>query len=421
MQTRSRHRGHQKFTNEDDSAARPCCARHVIVLLLCLGVTWLKSPGQNNVLGSSVPFLLADLELGTLEFSRTFALGTFCAAFVQPFAGLLLDRCSLRVAIPFGCAVLACGQLLLSTATSPLALFCAFVIIRGTAIGALEAWTSAAIARWYVRFRGRAMALVKVMGGLPTGVMATLMQHLDKVIGWRRTATLSAASLLALAAVCAALLRDPPSSAATMVAPSAADAEPSAAAEATPSTPSVIELEASSSSDKAASSGSHLSSPPASAAGPSPSLACPSLASPSLSRTQLLPADLALSTNATAHPPPPAASAAASATAVPAALRCERPAQYFVKYYPLCLIYCSVCACTVIGGGVDLFTVEMARGSDDTATPPSYAAAPAHDGVPRLIVRGRHHGWSAARLIERGRHLLSAGTTSRPSYSCRSA
>ena len=168
---------HVRFHDEQERTTRHSCSgRAAIVLMLCLMIKLCKSPGQNNVMGSSVPFVLDEQGLTDSLFARVFAMGTLAASLVQPLAGRLLDLWGIRTCIPLGLCALAGGLTFMSMTAGPLSLFCSFTVIRATSIGVLEAWPSAAIAIYFVRFRGRAMALMSVCGGLPTGLIAAAMQ-----------------------------------------------------------------------------------------------------------------------------------------------------------------------------------------------------------------------------------------------------
>lgn len=295
-----RPRGHVRFHDEEsvDRRRRPQCSRHAIILSLCILVVFFKSPGQNNVMGSSVPFILADLRMETMEFARCFSLGTGIAALLQPFFGRALDVHGVRRCMPVGCVLLALGLALLGAARGPMAIFAAFVLIRATAIGCLDSWPSATVALWFVRYRGRAMALLKLMGGIPTGVVASLMQVFDGLLGWRLTiGVIIPSSLMLVAACCAAGLRNQPAS----------------------ETP------------------------------------CTELAEVSAtSPAKLVSEDSPVGREAGQCPQAP--------TAVAAEQRTELRGLRF--WYTLGVLYLSMCSMTAIGGGIDLFTVEIARGGE---------------------------------------------------------
>ena len=284
------------------------CSRAAIVLVLCLLCKLIKSPGQNNVMGSSVPFIVDELGFTDMQFASLFSLGTLVAACVQPFFGLLLDWQGVRVCIPLGLCALAGGMLMLSVTTGPFGLFCSFAVIRATSIGCLEAWPSAALSFWFRRFRGRAMALMMVVGGLPTGTVAAAMQTSDAAIGWRSTLHVVIICLLVHASLCAMFLRNRP--------PLGEEGQQQQSAK----QPPAVELAASKKPDQP-------------------------------------------ETPSTAEP-----------QQAPAAQSWSRRLLPSQRAYTLGVLYCSACLITAVGGGIDLFTVEMARG-DAPHGQPTYDVA----------------------------------------------
>ena len=261
----------------------------------------------------------------SFRFSQLFALGTGCAALVQPIAGRLLDRYGVRLCISSGCVALGLGMLALSHAQGPVSLFFAVTIVRGTSIGCLEAWPAAAIALWFRKYRGRAMALFQIVAGFPTGVVATMMQRLDLAFGWRMAMVMIAAGLFCLAAACAALLRDPPSDPAGIVVYPSPPNDCHDAAE--------HQIECVS---------------PAPPSHEASEISCTD--SGQASEMGIVPADdnAAKELNMSAERGP----IASAADVTPASRR----------LYTLGVLYSSVCLVTMIGGGIDIFTIELACG-----------------------------------------------------------
>ena len=181
-----------------------------IILGVALAVKLLKGPGQANVMGVIVPHLLVDLGLDSRGFGLVFAGATLTAATVQPLFGHCLDKFGARTCLPLGLLLLATGCVLISHASTPAMLFPAFVCMRATSIGCLESWTSALIALWFDRRRGRALAAMMVVSGLPTGIMADFVHIGDEAIGWRMTYQIAAACLCGLAGLAAATVRNRP-------------------------------------------------------------------------------------------------------------------------------------------------------------------------------------------------------------------
>ena len=180
------------------------------ILALMLTVTLFKSPGQANVMGVITPHLLRDLDLDSSSFGTIFAGATLAAATVQPSFGHCFDRFGARVCLPCGLLLLATGLLVLSAAEGPGFLCGACFLMRTTSIGCLQSWPSALIALWFDRRRGRALAAMMVVAGLPTGMMADFVHISDEALGWRHTYALLAVCSTVLALLCALLVRHRP-------------------------------------------------------------------------------------------------------------------------------------------------------------------------------------------------------------------
>ena len=337
---RSRVRLHDE---DDPQAQRPSglCAlcevaakhpAHTLTLALALSVKLGKTPGQNNVMGSSVPFILDSLGLDDRAFASAFAAGTFGAALVQPLLGLMLDARGLRFCMPVGLVALGVGLLLLSYAEGLLTIFVAFVLIRATAIGCLDAWASAAITLWFTQYRGRAMAVMMVVAGLPTGLVASAMQASDRQFGWRLTLRFVVLLHLGLAGLCGTFLVNPPKG---LRSSAAHAAQASTQMEAAAGDGSAAEADTE--VDEAATPTKHA-------------------AAASASR------DVAEA--AEGHSPTDGPSAAA-----------RHPPWLSRRTYTLAVLYSSIFIITSISGGIDLFTVVMARGRYTEGDPPYDVAA----------------------------------------------
>ena len=186
---------------------------------------------------------------------------------------------------------------------------------------------------------------MQVVAGLPTGFVAAAMQLAGHHLGWRTSMRVVTLCLVALSAVCAACLRQPPS---RQVAPAKAGAGTKAAAQAEAAT----ELEApppiQDEEEDEASVSAHATEqqrPPNVEVPETPS----SLASP-------------VSVVSTAE-----------ATAGREAEASRRP-WCSRSTYTLCVLYGSTFVATCISGGIDIFTVVIASGGRSHGEP-SYDVA----------------------------------------------
>ena len=181
-----------------------------VVVALCLLVRLLKSPGQSNVLGVSVPVLLEDMSISTTEFAGLYAAASGLAAIPQPLAGRLFDATGARICIPLGLLLMAASVYLLSVCSGREALFLSLFVLRVTAVGCLEAWPIAAVSIWYSSKRGRVLALLQVCSGAPVGLVAAAIQASNDAYGWRVTHSCIALLLGLFAGLCALLLHNRP-------------------------------------------------------------------------------------------------------------------------------------------------------------------------------------------------------------------
>ena len=199
---------------------------------------------------------------------------------------------------------------------------------------------------------------MQVVAGLPTGFVAAAMQLADRHLGWRTSLRVVTLCLVALSAVCAACLREPPS---RRVAPAQAAAGAKAAAQAEAATemeaPPPIQDDdeeasvsahacAATATEEQKSAPHHASSRPPNVVVPEPPS---SLASP-------------VSVTSTAE--------AAAGREVEAS---RRPC-WSRSTYTLCVLYGSTFIATCISGGIDIFTVVIARGGRSDGEP-SYDVA----------------------------------------------
>jgi len=144
------------------------------------------------------------------------ALGYSCTQFATAAYGLvvgrIVDRRGARPVETFGACVMALGFFLLSRVRSLPGLYACLagpVALGSTCIGALP--NNTAVARWFVRRRGRALGIATA--GISAGgiFLAPLAQYLIGHVGWRNAYAVLAAMILVLVPppVLAFMRRDP--------------------------------------------------------------------------------------------------------------------------------------------------------------------------------------------------------------------
>lgn len=154
------------------------------------------------------------------------AMLNFLAMGVGAFAwGALSDRYGTRLVVLTGGALLGLGMVLASRATSLLQFQLLYGLLVGVASGSFYAPMTATTAKWFVRHRSLAVALVSAGLSVGATVMAPLARWLITTYDWR-TAMLVIGDLVWLVIIPVAFfVRNPPSTPAPMTGARAAGPE----------------------------------------------------------------------------------------------------------------------------------------------------------------------------------------------------
>ena len=152
-------------------------------------------------LGFSVFFLpITDtLGIGRAAASLPFTLRGVVAVILSPLVGVLIDRFG-PAKVLFVCAIIAgLGYVLLSWINSYLMFMVIFLGVVSVGMIPFDSPTTTVISRWFVRQRGRAMAISYM--GFPLGgvVLIPLMGQGVKYLDWRDTALITGIVIWAVA------------------------------------------------------------------------------------------------------------------------------------------------------------------------------------------------------------------------------
>jgi MFS family permease len=154
----------------------------VIVGMVCSA---LSSPGQSFALSLYIDHLIEDVGFTRVALSSLYAAATLSAALALPLLGSIADRTTARrfmVAVLLG---MGAALLLLSRASGPVTVGLAFIALRMLGQGAVGLGTLTATVRWFLRYRGRALAIVALGYALGELVFPGLILALTTWLGWR--------------------------------------------------------------------------------------------------------------------------------------------------------------------------------------------------------------------------------------------
>jgi sugar phosphate permease len=141
--------------------------------------------------------------------SLGFSLRTEVGGLAAPLVGFLVDRLGSRRLMVFGVMTVALGFVLLSRVETLWAFYGAIVVIAIGMSAAAGPVGIVAVAHWFRRQRGRALA-VMAMGAGSSGIMVLVLSGLVAAFDWRSTLLIIAALQIAICLPLAFSMRDRP-------------------------------------------------------------------------------------------------------------------------------------------------------------------------------------------------------------------
>ena len=158
----------------------------VILIVASLG-NFMSGPGQTYGVSIFVDPMLDELGWSRTLYAGLYTGGTITAAMLVPFIGKLLDRYGGRVMLVAVALVFGVALQLMRFVDEPFQLFLGFLAIRALGQGSLGLISTTLMAMWFVRIRGRAMAIMALSGPASQAVFPMLTFFLIATLGWRST------------------------------------------------------------------------------------------------------------------------------------------------------------------------------------------------------------------------------------------
>lgn len=155
------------------------------VLLAGLVLAALSGPGQSYLLSLYIDDLTESLSLTRLDISALYGAATILAALILPWIGALADRWSSRVFAGTVLALLGLAVLSLSMAKGLWTVAFAFFALRLLGQGAISLGIVTTVVRWFLRYRGRAFAVVSAGYATGEAIFPSVAVVLIAALGWR--------------------------------------------------------------------------------------------------------------------------------------------------------------------------------------------------------------------------------------------
>ena len=178
------------------------------VLMVVLGITTIISYGTTQYLfGVLVVPLDATFGWGRASISLAYALGLIVAGLLGVPIGALVDRWGGRLLMSAGSALAALALFGLARMDTLWQFYLLWSGGLGLAMAlTLYPVTFTVVANWFVRKRGKALAVLTLVGGLSSPICIPLAGALVAHVGWRATLVILAVALLVIALPLHALL-----------------------------------------------------------------------------------------------------------------------------------------------------------------------------------------------------------------------
>ncbi|MGA7669623.1 MAG: MFS transporter [Nitrolancea sp.] len=148
-------------------------------------ITFSSGPGQSYVFSVFLDSIIQDTGLSRTTVSALYAVGTGVSAALVLLVSRLADRYGPRLTVAAVALALGSACFGMSFATGFVAFFLAFAALRALGQGSLPINATLLTASWFVRRRGRAMAVVGLGFALSNAVLPGAARFLIEQTGWR--------------------------------------------------------------------------------------------------------------------------------------------------------------------------------------------------------------------------------------------
>jgi MFS family permease len=129
--------------------------------------------------------IIADTGLSRTTISALYTVGTGISALMVYLVSRLADRYGVGRTLPLVALLMGCACLGLSISAGFIAFFVAFAALRALGQGSMTINSTLLVAQWFVRKRGRAMALVGLGAALSNALIPPGARALINSVGWR--------------------------------------------------------------------------------------------------------------------------------------------------------------------------------------------------------------------------------------------
>lgn len=158
-----------------------------VIVGIAMLATFASGPGQSYLFSVFIDPIIADIGISRTGISSLYAAGTFLSAAMVFYISRLADRRGPRFTLTFIAFTFGLACFGMSFASGWIMTAVALAALRGLGQGALPINGTLLMAQWFVRRRGRAMAIAGLGGALSTATLPPVARLMIDSIGWRES------------------------------------------------------------------------------------------------------------------------------------------------------------------------------------------------------------------------------------------
>ena len=156
-----------------------------IILAISGLAKFISSPGQTYSVSVFIDPIISELGWSRTLASSLYTAGSLTAGVAVIFVGRLLDRYGSRMILLIVGVLFGFAALWMSSIDNPIELYVGFAALRTLGQGSFDLITSTLIALWFVRLRGRAMAIGAIGGAIGMATFPIIASTLIYNTDWR--------------------------------------------------------------------------------------------------------------------------------------------------------------------------------------------------------------------------------------------
>ena len=156
-----------------------------IILVVCSISVFTSGPGQTYSVSIFLEPMRGDLNLGLTKIAGLYTSGSLIAASTMFLIGRLIDKCGARILLSIVSILFALATIWMSNVNTATQLLLGFAMIRILGQGSLSLIPTTLVSLWFVRLRGRAIALTSLGITASQAIFPPLIHYLIKGYGWR--------------------------------------------------------------------------------------------------------------------------------------------------------------------------------------------------------------------------------------------